>query len=62
MPLKEVSEDLGHADVAITAKFYSHVVNKQRRGAARAMGQILAGTEPTPILRDGTRNGSRETS
>lgn len=58
--LKEVSEDLGHADVAITAKIYSHAVEKhRRRGSANAVGAILAGSSPTQIRAVGTQNGTR---
>lgn len=60
VPLKEVSEDLGHADVAITARIYSHSVKKQRRGAARAIGKALSGRKPTPIREVGSRNGTRK--
>ena len=42
VPLKEVSEQLGHADVAITAQIYSHAIDQRRRRAANAIGAILA--------------------
>ena len=60
VPLKEVSEDLGHADVAITAKIYSHAVRKQRRGAASALGQVLSGRPPAPLREIGSANGTRK--
>lgn len=56
VPLKEVSEQLGHADVAITARIYSHALNVRRRRAANAIGAILA---PKPA--NGSEIGTRET-
>lgn len=51
VPLKEVSEALGHANVAITAAIYSHNIGTRSRRAASAVGAVLA-----PIdTRDGTR-------
>ncbi len=55
VPLKEVSEALGHANVAITAQVYTHVLTERRRRAAGAIGAVLV---PKPA--NGTRNGSRE--
>lgn len=54
VPLKEVSEQLGHADVAITATIYSHNIGTRSRRAASAIGAILA-----PKQGKGTRNGTR---
>lgn len=59
VPLKEVSEALGHADVAITARIYSHALNVRRRQASAALGAVLAGRAPTPIRRNGTQDGTR---
>lgn len=42
VPLKEVSEALGHGDVGITSKIYSHALNVRRRQAANALGAVLA--------------------
>jgi integrase len=42
VPLKEVSEALGHSNVAITANTYAHVLSERRRRAATAIGAILA--------------------
>lgn len=42
VPLKEVSEALGHSSVAITAQVYAHVLHERRRRAANAIGAILA--------------------
>lgn len=58
VPLKEVSEQLGHANVAITAAIYSHAVEQRRRRAANALGAIL-GANPAPITPIGSRNGTR---
>lgn len=41
VPLKEVSEALGHANVAITAQVYTHVLKERRRRAAGAIGAVL---------------------
>ncbi len=54
-PLKEVSEALGHASVAVTAKAYSHIVNQRQRRAATAMGAVLA-----PKTAPGAKIGSRK--
>jgi len=54
--LKEVSEQLGHADIAITARIYSHVLNSRTRRAANAIGAILA---PKPA--NGSEVGTRDT-
>lgn len=62
VPLKEVSEALGHANVAITAATYSHAVEVRRRRAASAIGAALtAQTTPLRLLKavDGTVDGTR---
>lgn len=58
VPLKEVSESLGHADVAITASIYSHAIEQRRRRAANALGAVLAAKAPRRI---GTQDGTRTT-
>lgn len=55
VPLKEVSEQLGHADVAITAQIYSHAIEQRRRRAANAIGAVLV---PKPA--NGSEIGTRE--
>lgn len=55
VPLKEVSEALGHSSVAITAEIYTHALNERRRRAANAMGAILA-----PKQANSTQIGTRE--
>jgi integrase len=60
VPLKEVSEQLGHANVAITAAIYSHAVEKGQRRAAAALGKALTRRPPTRLAKDGSPNGSRE--
>ena len=41
VPLKVVSETLGHASIAITADVYAHVAPELRRDAADAMDRVL---------------------
>lgn len=41
VPLKVVSETLGHSGIAITADTYAHLGREQRREAARAMERAL---------------------
>ena len=43
VPLKMVSERLGHADVAITMRTYQHVTQHDDRAAAEVLGRILGG-------------------
>ena len=43
VPLKVVSEALGHSSIAITADVYSHVTPELRREAADAMDRALEG-------------------
>jgi integrase len=43
VPLKVVSEALGHSSIAITADVYSHVTPDLRREAADAMDRALGG-------------------
>lgn len=43
MPLKVVSERLGHESIAITADLYGHVTEEADRAAAAAIGAILRG-------------------
>lgn len=50
VPLKEVSEQLGHADIAITARIYSHALKVRQRRAAAAIGAVLVPKkQPTAI-------------
>lgn len=56
VPLKEVSETLGHSNVAITAQVYSHAVKRRRRQAADAMGSLLESLSPGNGSRIGTRD------
>lgn len=42
VPLKVVSEMLGHTTIAITADVYGHVTAEMQRDAARAMQEMLA--------------------
>jgi integrase len=41
VPLKTVSEALGHASIAITADVYAHVTPDLRREAADALDRAL---------------------
>jgi integrase len=43
VPLKVVSEALGHSSIAITADVYSHVTPDLKREAAEAMDRALGG-------------------
>jgi integrase len=43
VPLKVVSETLGHSGIAITADTYAHLDREQRREAARAMERAIGG-------------------
>ena len=49
VPLRVVSDVLGHSGIAITADFYAHVEPELRREAADAMDQAMAG-EVLPTL------------
>jgi len=42
IPVKVVSEMLGHASVAITLDTYSHVLPNMQQGAARVMEEALS--------------------
>lgn len=56
VPLKEVSEALGHANIGITSTVYSHAVETRRRRAANAMGKVLSSA---PIRALGAQNGAQ---
>ena len=43
VPLKMVSERLGHSDVAITMRTYQHVTQNDDRAAAEVLGRVLGG-------------------
>jgi integrase len=43
VPLQVVSDILGHSSIRITADVYGHVLQPQRREAARAMAGALWG-------------------
>lgn len=59
VPLKEVSESLGHSSVAITANAYSHNLNQRQRRAANALGAVLAPKIGSKRGND-PHNGTRE--
>jgi integrase len=44
VPLKVVSETLGHASIVVTADVYAHVTPDLKREAADAMDRALGGT------------------
>jgi integrase len=48
VPLKVVSEMLGHSGINVTANVYVHVMAPARDEAAEAMDRALGGTLPTP--------------
>jgi integrase len=41
VPVKVVSERLGHADVALTLRVYSHVLPSIQKNAADGLDQML---------------------
>jgi site-specific recombinase XerD len=41
VPLKTVSDILGHSQISITADFYAHVIPEMRREAMSVMNSIL---------------------
>jgi len=43
VPLKVVTQRLGHADVAVTMRVYQHVTAQDDRSAADALGRALGG-------------------
>jgi integrase len=43
VPVKVVSEMLGHADVATTLRIYAHVLPNMQRDAAAVMERLLGG-------------------
>lgn len=43
VPIKVVTQRLGHADVAVTMRIYQHVTAQDDRAAADAMGRALGG-------------------
>ncbi len=48
VPLKVVSETLGHSSIRVTADVYGHLLDEGRRAAADAMDEALGGsTRPT---------------
>jgi integrase len=47
VPLKVVSETLGHSSIAITADVYQHVTPDLRREAAEALDRALKGARPS---------------
>ena len=55
--LKVTSERLGHSNIAITAKLYSHVLPTVQRMAAQRFGDAWSGMEDLENLGNGKRNG-----
>jgi integrase len=43
IPLKVVSERLGHSTIALTADVYSHVTPSMQKQAADVLGEFAAG-------------------
>jgi integrase len=41
VPIKVVSERLGHADVALTLRVYSHVLPGMQKNAAHGLDEML---------------------
>ena len=42
LPVKAVSESMGHADIATTLRTYTHVLAEQRKEIAQTMGTLFA--------------------
>jgi hypothetical protein len=55
VPLKVVSERLGHSALAITADLYTHVVPQVARDAADRLGAALGVSTPTSAYEAPTR-------
>ena len=55
-PLHVVSEVLGHASIGITKDVYGHLVEGDKRAAARSMSGVLFGTRSRVR---GSERGSR---
>jgi integrase len=53
VPIKVVSERLGHATIGMTMDVYAHVLPAMDRDAAAAIGRAL-GTDPKPPEAPGT--------
>ncbi len=45
LPLKVVSERLGHSDIRVTSRIYEHIHDKQRRAAALSLDELLEEVE-----------------
>jgi Phage integrase family len=48
VPVKVVSERLGHASIAVTLKIYAHVLPGMDRDAANAVASVILGTTKGP--------------
>jgi integrase len=51
--VKVVSERLGHADIALTLRTYTHVLPDMQEGAVALMSKILSGDSSTAVPRPG---------
>jgi len=61
VPVKVVSEPLGHGHPAFTIETYQHVLPGMQADAARTFQQLLApALRPSPSSREKTRRKSRE--
>lgn len=56
VPVKVVSEMLGHASVAITLDIYSHVLPHMQDEAAQKMESLVFGAPPIPAEKSGKRH------
>ncbi|GAB6928237.1 hypothetical protein JCM10914A_22200 [Paenibacillus sp. JCM 10914] len=45
--LKDISETLGHSDVATTSRIYTHIFDKTHRNTLDKIGQVLRGDNNT---------------
>ncbi|MBK8559091.1 MAG: tyrosine-type recombinase/integrase [Dehalococcoidia bacterium] len=63
VPVKVVSETLGHADVSTTLSIYAHVLEGAQEQAAKYMGRLfqrLEGTQAHPLRGPRTYQGALE--
>jgi hypothetical protein len=58
VPVKVVSQRIGHADIAVTLKVYAHVMPGDDEDAALRADLLLA--RATPEALDPDRNGDRQ--
>lgn len=60
VPLKVVSERLGHSTIALTADTYAHVTASMQEDAAQKLDSAFRGTMPPRLKRSGTVSGTAD--